>query len=196
MTEDHNAATPHEEFMGPPGSYRILEPATWHWPEEKVEAIHDRVSRAVRGYPELSGTTVNVGVMHDSQRVNGRADWYNHLIKFPSNGEIPSHITVWHEVSHIACHKASNDGGDHAYSSEPFTSILAVSRMPVGLIDEDRIPYVSPNPEAPAEMFPDICSAALEYREENGVNSHYIKQCREWLSNPDQFRREGLRVNV
>lgn len=175
----------------PQSDYRVLKPATWHWPEEKVTAIHKRVYRAIQGYPELEGCTVNVGVMHDSTSVNGRADWYNHLIKFPSNGEIPSNVTVWHEVAHIACHKAANDGSDHSYSSEEFTSILAMSRMPVELIDEDRIPYINSNPTAPKHLYSEICSAALDYREENGKNSHYIKQCNEWLENPERFR--GIR---
>jgi len=184
----HSPLTDSEHHMPPPGSYRVLEPATWHWPEEKVEVIKKRVSRAIRDYPELAGCTVNVGVMHDSQRTDGRADWYNHLIKFPANDEIPSRITVWHEVAHIACHKASNDGRDYAYSSEEFTSILAVSRMRPGLIDEKGVPYVNATPSAPKELYPEICRAALSYRQQNGANSHYIKRCREWLRDLSAYR--------
>lgn len=179
-----------DSLVGPPGSFRVLKPATWHWPDEKTEAVKSKVARAIRDYPELRGCTVNVGVMHDSQHINGRADWHNHLIKFPSNGEIPSNITVWHEIAHIACHKAANDGGDHSYSSEEFTSVLAVSRMAVDDIDEPRIPYVNSNPTAKPELYPDICRAALQYRAENGKHSHYLKRCREWLNDPDGFLRE------
>ena len=166
------------------GSYRILE--TFAGPADEsdepiLEDIRRKLNRALQDYPELAGKTVTVGRIdpNEADDVNGRAQFWNQMILFPVSRPT-SWRTVYHELAHLAIHVRNQRGEDVPHTSEPYCSIVGISRMPVDLIDGDRISYLG-YPDVPREEWPEICERALEYREERGPNSHYIQQCCDWL---------------
>ncbi|QCC57352.1 hypothetical protein [Natrinema thermotolerans] len=172
------------------GSYRILE--TFAGPADEaddpvLEDIRRKVMRAMEDFPELTGKTVTVGRLDPDEDVLGQAQFWNLLIKFPVES-LTSWRTVYHELAHLAIHVRNQRGEDVPPTSEPFCSIVGISRMPIKLIDDDRISYLG-RPDVPREEWPEICQRALEYREERGANSHYIQQCCDWLEIDDRESR-------
>jgi hypothetical protein len=166
------------------GAYRILE--TFAGPaseadEPVLEDLRQKLCRAMQDFPELAGKVITVGRLNPNETddVNGRAWFWNRTVLFPVSS-ITSWKTVYHELAHIAIHIRNQNGEDVPHTSEPFCSIVGISRMPVELITGTRIAYLG-TPDAPRAEWPDICQRALEYREEHGANSHYIQQCCDWL---------------
>lgn len=152
---------------------------------EIVDDVREKTAYALKAFPELAGKTVNVGRLDldqhtgDPETLNGQAFKTNLLVTYPVDRPT-SFITVYHELAHLAIGQLDKSGEDVPVTSEEFCSIFAVSRMPVGTIDEQRVPYLG-RPSRPAEKWPEICQRAIEYREERGANSHYIQRAREWL---------------
>jgi hypothetical protein len=139
------------------------------------------VAYALSDFPELGGKTVYVGRLSDdfgwnNENVIARADGYNRVIYFPK-GEVPTLITVYHELGHLAIQERDRRGEDVPTSSEPYCSIFSVARMSPKDIDSDGIAYLG-EPSVPKSEWAEICRDALEYREEH---RDYIKKCKEWL---------------
>lgn len=161
------------------GSYRVLETFDegCEGPYEPLRRdIRGKVRRALQDFPELADKTVTVGRLDPGDDVNGRAWFYNLIVNFPTDRRTP-HMTVYHELGHLAIHVRDCRGEDVPITSEEFCSIFSVARMPPQLIDRDRISYLG-EPEKRPERWPDICRKALQYREDN---HDYIKQCQRWL---------------
>lgn len=163
------------------GSYRILETFAGadEMTDDRLEDIRRKHKAALQDFPELAHKTVTIGRLDPDEDPAGRARFWNNLVLYPVDRRT-SMVTVYHELAHLAIHELSQDGENVPLTSEEFCGIFGVSRMPAKHIDEPRIPYLG-EPEKPREEWPGICQQALEYREENGANSHYIKKCREWL---------------
>jgi hypothetical protein len=172
------------------GSYRILE--TFSGPADEaddpvLQYLRRKMLRAMEDFPELTGKTVTVGRLDPDEDALGQAQFWNLLVKFPVD-DVTSWRTVYHELAHLAIHVRNQRGEDVPPTSEPFCSIVGISRMPVDLIDGGRIAYLG-YPDVPREEWPDICNRALEYRKERGANSHYIQQCCDWLEIDDRESR-------
>jgi hypothetical protein len=138
------------------------------------DVIKERIEIALKYYPELSHETIYVGILSEKDYAKGRADSLNKIIKFPVN-EIPSFVTVFHELAHLAIRKRVEQGEKLPTTSEEFCSIFAMSRMPPELIDEDRVPYLG-IPKIPIRYIPALCKKALEYRKRH---RDYIRWLRE-----------------
>ena len=153
--------------------------------------VKERIEIALKYFPELADETIYVGIL-SKDYVNGCADSLNRIIKFPVN-EIPSFVTVFHELAHLAIQKRVEQGERLPLTSEEFCSIFAMSRMPPELIDENRIPYLG-IPKIPMEYVPALCKKALEYREKH---RDYIRWLREkaglniW-GQPDEITKRRL----
>ncbi|AFZ74544.1 hypothetical protein [Natronobacterium gregoryi] len=153
-----------------------------------LEDLERNLQRALQDFPELTGKTITVGRMDpDEDDYIGYAQFWNLMIQFPADSPT-SWRTVYHELAHLAIHVQNQQGEDVPPTSEPFCSIVGISRMSVELIDGDRISYLG-YPSVPREEWPEICERALEYREEHGPNSHYINQCCDWLGIDDRESR-------
>ena len=176
------AAIPHErngrDVTGF-AAWRMLAPFGAQASKEIYESVRKRMPVALRDFPALAGETVNVGLLYENADAKAQAYAYNRLICLPPD-EPTTNITLWHELGHVAIRVRYEDGEAVSKTSEEFCSIFSVARMPPVAIDEGRIPYLG-EPSVDREEWPDICQRALEYRAENGVNSHYIQRCKEWL---------------
>ncbi|WP_324757068.1 hypothetical protein [Haloarcula montana] len=164
------------------GAYRVLETftdAAADTDEAIVEDVRRKMRRALQDYPALAHKTVTIGRLDPDEDVLGRARFWNLLVLYPTD-RYTSFQTVYHELAHLAIHIRDQRGEDVPPTSEEFCSIFAIARMPPEFLDEDRIAYLG-HPSAPQKEWPEICERALEYRDENGVNSHYIQRAREWL---------------
>jgi hypothetical protein len=164
-------------------SFRVLDTFTEAADEQVVSEIRSKTARALQGFDELAGKTVTIGRLDPDEDALGRAWFYNLVTLYPVDSTTPM-MTVYHELAHLAIHIRRTRDEDVPITSEEFCSIFAVSRMPPEHIDRDRIAYLG-YPDAPREEWPDICERALEYRAENGANSHYIQRCQEWLGVAD-----------
>lgn len=181
----NSVAIPHErdgsEAVGF-GSYRILETFGDRASPGVVDDVDVKFERALQDFPELISETVSIGYLDQDDvedGTKGRA-WFNNRLIFLPAKQWTSFITVYHELGHLGIAVRDDRGEDVPKTSEEFCSIFAMTRMPVELIDEHRIPYLG-EPSVPKEEWPEICEDALEYREERGANSHYIQRCKEWL---------------
>lgn len=149
-----------------------------------LEDIKRKTARALEHYPELAGKTVTVGRLDPDEDVNGRATFFNLMTFYPVD-RITSFLTVYHELAHLAIHIRNQRGDDVPITSEEYCSLLAITRMPTDRLDRNHIAYFG-KPTAPRNEWPDICQRALNYRDEHGANSHYIKRANEWLGTTDQ----------
>ena len=138
------------------------------------EDVRNRIEIALNYFPELKDETIYVGILDEKDDANGRADSLNRIIKFPVDA-IPSFVTIFHELAHLAIRKRVEQGEKLPTTSEEFCSIFAMARMPPELIDEDRIPYLGV-PKIPMCLIPPLCKKALEYRKKH---RDYIRWLRE-----------------
>jgi len=164
------------------GAFRVLETFDDAASESIREDVRDRVGRAMQDFPELAHEVVTVARLDpdfEPDDVNGKAGMSNRLVYLPAE-ERSFMMTVYHELAHLAIHIRDTEGHEVPTTSEEYCSIFAVARMPPDLIERDYISYIGET-TIPQEEQPDICQRALEYRAENGANSHYIKRAREWL---------------
>lgn len=164
-------------------SFRVLDTFADAADEEIVADIRSKTGRALQAFDELAGKTVTIGRLDPDEDAAGRAWFYNLVTLYPVDSRT-SMMTVYHELAHLAVHVRRMRDEDVPITSEQFCSIFAVARMPPEHIDRDRIAYLG-YPDAPREEWPEICRRALQYREENGANSHYIQRCQEWLGVAD-----------
>ncbi|KOX93278.1 hypothetical protein AMR74_16555 [Halorubrum tropicale] len=168
--------------MGP--SYRVLESLRSRV-EYDLGDLRDQLKLACEHYPQLGGRTVTVasrrspGADHSHFTPHASAEPLNRIIRLPVETR-PSYQTVFHELAHLEIYERERFGAALPASSEEFTSIYTVARMPHDVLYRDDIAYLG-EPSAPKDEWPAICRQALEYRDRNGANSHYIKRCREWL---------------
>lgn len=163
----------------PYGSFRVLETfdRAADGPHEPLrQDVREKISRALKDFPELANETVTVGRLDEDSDAKGRA-WFNNRLVFLPTDSTTSFVTMYHELAHLAIAVRNECGEDVPITSERYCSILSVSRMPTELIDEDRIPYLG-EPEVPKREWPSICRRSLEYREDHHA---YIKKCQEWL---------------
>lgn len=175
----NRTAIPYDEDRVGFAGWRILERFGEKADAEVLESLRSRLPRALSEFPTLGTETINVGILYEGADAEAQAFGYNRLICLPPEKHV-SNITLWHELGHIAIRVRYEAGQDVAKTSEEFCSIFSVARMSKGAIDEDTIPYLG-EPDVPKDKWPDICRRGLQYREENGANSHYIKKTEEWL---------------
>jgi hypothetical protein len=155
-------------------AWRILEHYAKQADEEVLVTIRRRLPRAIQDFPALAHETINVGMLYENADAAAQAFGYNRLLCLPPE-TYTTNITLWHELGHVAIRVRHERGEDVSKTSEEYCSIFSVARMPPEAIDEDRIPYLG-EPDVDCSEWPRICRAALEYREERGPNSHYIKE--------------------
>ena len=136
--------------------------------------------QALEHFPELSGETVTVVRLDpkvlDRDQAVAQAGPLNRLVYLPTS-QVTTLVTMYHELAHLAIAVLDENGADVPTSSEEFCSLFAMARMPVDRIDEERIPYFD-EPSIEKERWPEVCRAALEYREHNHAN---IQQAQRWL---------------
>lgn len=125
------------------------------------DTVKLRVEMSLKYFPELNDETIYIGVLKDDE-VDGRADPINRIILFKPD-KIPSFVTIFHELMHLAIEKM-NENGENLPKTEEFCSIAAMARMPPDLVDEDRIPYIGISTSIPTNLYPELCKRALEYR--------------------------------
>ena len=180
--EADRAATAGDHGIGP--SYRILESLRSR-AEYDLDVLRDQLKLACDHYPQLGGRTVTVGCRqspgsdHSLFTPYASAEPVNYYIRLPVETQ-PSHQVVFHELAHLEIYERERFGAALPESSEEFCSIYTVARMPSDILFRDDIAYLG-EPSVPKDEWPAICRQALEYRDRNGANSHYIKKCREWL---------------
>ena len=170
-----------QEVIGP-GAYRLLETFTGPAAEtdgEIVDDIRAKMKLALQDFPELAHKTVTVGRLDPDEDAVGQARFWNLVVLFPID-RYTSFQTIYHELAHLAIHIRNEEGEDVPITSEEYCSLVGIARMPANRLDEDRIAYFG-HPSVPKEEWPKICQRALDYRAENGANSHYIKRASEWL---------------
>ncbi|WP_434521272.1 hypothetical protein [Halorubrum sp. AS12] len=160
-------------------AWRILENYAEHADDDILETITRRLPIALPDFPALAHETVNIGILYENADAAAQAFGYNRLLCLPPESYI-TNITLWHELGHVAIRVRHERGEDVSKTSEEYCSIFSVARMPPEAIDDDRIPYLG-EPDVDRAEWPRICRAALEYREERGPNSHYIKKAEQRL---------------
>lgn len=165
-------------------TFRLLDVYTTTLDGDGVSHVRRRIQAALKAFPALEGHTVTVGRIPPSVEMRrdpvARAHPYNHLIELPI-GEPPTNMTLFHEIAHLAIYQRYEDGEGLPRTSEEFTSLYALRRMQPGQIYDDRIPYFG-EVDAPKDEWPTIADRALDYRDENGANSHYLQRAREWFN--------------
>ncbi len=164
------------------GSYRVLETFDDHADDDLQRDVRYKTQLALEHYPELAGKTVTIGRI-DPDKDNAAQAFFHNLLAVYHTDRLPSIQTVYHECAHLAIFVQHEQGEDVPLQSEEYCSIVAVSRMPVRHLEHDTrtdISYLG-EPGVPKAEWPGICEDALEYRDERGRNSHYIKRCQEWL---------------
>lgn len=173
----------------PPGhaTYHLLPTYTKTLSEDGLATVRRQLPPALQAFPTLDGCTVLIGRLPPSIEIRGdpvaRAQPTHRLVELPV-GEPPSNLTLFHELAHLAIYELHWDGEDLPRTSEEFTSLYALARMPPDLIFRDDIPYFG-SVAAPADDWPAIARDALAYRDEHGANSHYIQRAREWFGGGD-----------
>ena len=185
--EADRAATAGNHGIGP--SYRILESLRERIDASNLDVLRDQLKLACDHYPQLGGRTVTVGCRqspgadHSLYTPFASAEPINYFVRLPVETQ-PSHQTVFHELAHLEIFERERFGAALPETSEEFCSIYAVARMPHDILFRDDIAYLG-EPAVPKDEWPAICRQALEYRDQNGANSHYIQRCREWLGVTD-----------
>lgn len=175
-------ASPHERdsrSVTGAAEWRVLEPFAAKADDDVLESVRERLPVALRDFPVLAHGTINVGVLYEQSNAFAQAFGHNRLICLPPD-EQTTNVTLWHELGHVAIRVRYERGENVSKTSEEFCSIFAVARMPPEAIDETYVPYLG-EPDVSSEEWPEICRRALAYREERGVNSHYIQKCKKWL---------------
>ena len=152
-----NSRLLHESVVG------VLVPLTSLDKHEYHVKILEMFNKAMPFFPELD--VVYLGIT-DDHHCKACADNRNNLIKYNLNDE-PKFTTIFHELGHLVTPLI---GGPK--NSEPFASLIAFSRIPTELIDEDHIPYLG-TPKFPKSEWPKLCLKALEFRK---TNRNYIQK--------------------
>jgi hypothetical protein len=159
------------------GAFRILESFGAAANGRTLDSVRTAVGRALKDFPALAGETVTIARRQPWDDKLGRADMRNRIIYLPDDRPT-SYTTAYHELGHLAIQVRDERGEDVPTTSEEYCSLFALSKMPVELIDEARVPYF-PDPEIPEEEWPDVAAAALAYREEH---RNYIQQAQKWFA--------------
>lgn len=165
-------------------TYRVLEPLQDQADERLVDDLKERLYTALAFFPELSGETVNVGVLWEKADAKARAFGYNRLVEIPPD-KYTTKVTLYHELGHVAIRVLNENGEDHPETSEEYCSIFSMARMPTAEVDEDRVPYLG-DVEVSKGLLPHICQMALDYREDH---RDYIRQCNKWISGEEDYRQ-------
>lgn len=180
---EQGAARTKEVAIGPPdegkyqfGRFRVLESFGRAAGQDILDDLRTRVAQVLEDFPELRGETVTIARHQDWDDKLGRADLLNRIVYLPHETRT-SYITTYHELGHLAVQVRDERGEDVPTTSEEYCSLLAMTKMPVDRIDENRIPYFG-TPGIEKAEWPGVCARALEYREDN---RDYIQQAREWL---------------
>jgi hypothetical protein len=181
MTE-HTVRSWDEIPMDPPPSYSFL-PAFEDYIEDSdadLDDVREMFQRVVPHFTELAGQTIYVGMTHEECTFHGEpyamADPYNMMV-YLNTDSLTEYQTLFHEFAHLQIYYENQNGADHPQTSEPYCSILAVSKMPPDMVYREHIAYLG-EPDVPNEEYPGICQRALEYRESH---RNYIQKAKEWL---------------
>jgi hypothetical protein len=162
-------------------TFTLLDSYTDTLEDADIGAVKRQLQPALRGFPELNGRHVTVGRIPPSVEMYNdpvaRARPYNYFIELPP-GRRPTNMTLYHELAHLAIYDRYEAGDDVPRTSEEYTSLYALARMDPGDIYDDRIPYFG-KVDASTDDWPMIAQDALDYRRENGKNSHYLEYARE-----------------
>jgi hypothetical protein len=160
------------------GGFRLLE----SYGREASQAVCDdtrkRIPLAMKRFPELAGDTVTVACRQPWDTKLGRADMRNRIVWLPAD-HASTFITVYHELAHLAIQILDEDGHDVAPSSERYTGLFGIARMPPGHVDEQRIPYFDIDYTVSKEQLPAVADHALAYRQSN---HDYHQQAIRWLT--------------
>lgn len=176
------------ELIAGHAGYRLLESVGRETDEQWREDTKRILHKALPYFPELAGRTITVGVLDpDHPRFEAQADWWNDLVTFTPEYR-PWVDTVFHELAHLAIWIQYQDGKDVPRTSEPYTSLLAISRMPPDWIERSDIAYLG-TPQIPSADWPETCEVALAYRAANGPGSHYVKEAKRLLAVEDEQDR-------
>jgi len=169
-----------------PPQFRFLDSVKEHleseWSDspQGIEDVRVMVRRSLEHFPKLHDRTITVAVTHSEstwhEEPYAMADPHNNVIYLNSDSAT-EYQTIFHELTHILIRVENDNGADHPQTSEPYCSILAVSKMPSDMVFRDHIAYLG-EPTVPNEEYPEICQEALEYREDN---RNYIQKCKAWL---------------
>jgi len=139
------------------------------------DTVRLRIEMALKHFPELQDETIYVGILRENDDAEGRANTHNRIIMFRPD-KVPTFVTVFHELMHLAIEKVNENGGKLP-KTEEFCSIAAMARMPPELVDEDAIPYIGvPKIPIPMSLYPELCRNALEYRKRR---RDYVRWLRE-----------------
>ena len=155
------------------------------------------IEMSLKYFPELKDETIYVGILRENDDAEGRANTHNRIILFKPN-KVPTFVTVFHELMHIAIEKVNENGGKLP-KTEEFCSIAAMARMPPNWVDEDAIPYIgAPKIPIPINLYPELCRRALEYRKQR---RDYIRWLRERIGaniwgEPNEETRQRLLSEV
>ena len=161
------------------------------------DTVRLMVEMALKHFPELEDETIYVGILREKDEADGRANTHNRIIMFPTD-KVPTFVTVFHELMHLAIEKVNENGGKLPRTEE-FCSIAAMARMPPELVDEDAIPYIgAPKIPIPTNLYPELCRRALEYRKHR---RDYVRWLRERLGisiwgEPNEETRQKLLAEV
>jgi hypothetical protein len=174
---------PDDDAVRGVGGFRLLE----SYGREANEAVCDdtrkRVPMTMKQFPELAGDVVTVACRQPWDRKLGRADMRNRIVWLPAE-HASSFITVYHELAHLAIQVLDERGADVAPSSERYTGLFGVARMPPNHVDEQRIPYFDVDYSVSKEQLPAVAGHALEYRQSN---HDYHQQAIRWLTGEESI---------
>lgn len=168
------------------GSYRVLEAYAHHADEDVFEDTRKRVSIAMRRFPEFGGEAITIAAREPWDHKLGRADMRNRIVYLPTE-HASSWITVYHELAHLAIQIRDERGDDVAPSSERYTGLFGVARMPTEHVDEQRIPYFECSYCRTPEYLPVVARHALAYRQ---AHHDYHQQAIRWLEAEDDLPDE------
>jgi len=166
---------------------RILE----SYGREASTAVYDdtrkRVPMAMKQFPELTSETVTVACREPWDTKLGRADMTNRIIYLPAD-HASTFTTVYHELAHLAIQILDERGEDVAPSSERYTGLFGMARMPRDYVDEHRIPYFNVDYAVEKSRLPEVATHALAYRQDH---HDYHQQAIRWLEGEDPIPDAG-----
>ncbi len=125
-------------------------------------SVKQRVETALRYFPELQDETIYIGILRENDYVDGKVNSLNRILLFRPS-KVPTYVTVFHELMHLAIAKV-NENGEKLPKTEEFCSISAMARMPPEFVDEKSIPYVGRPVSVSLIDVPELCKMALQYR--------------------------------
>lgn len=172
LPDDHDA-------LRAGSAYRLLEAYAHHAEEDIYEDTRARVSIAMQKFPEFASETISIAAREPWDDKLGRANMRNRIVYLPTE-HASTFVTVFHELAHLAIQIRDEQGKDVAPSSERYTGLFGVARMPSERVDECRIPYFGDGSDyaVEGEALPRVAAHALAYRQNN---HDYHQQALRWL---------------